>query len=298
MARWPALSLALVAAASCRPSASPAPKSDAGAPPPAAEAAAPLDACADAAAYEVEVRIADGVATPGPGPFTVSMFGAGAYAPLFPIEGSGEGADAVRCQVIGATPSHVRLECQDGPQRKTADVMLSSGHLDAEVTVDGARTTSSVAVRTCARLVSELPARLTGAGATPAPACPDAPPTATADAYLRRGPADAKTGLRAVTLEVPALHIRSSVGQTFLHDRCRSRVTSRGWVFAQCIDGEGGLSAKVAALRGAIVVVRDDGTKESVATPCATRVVLHPLSCTAPECESPDGPAPSPASSR
>jgi hypothetical protein len=275
-----------MAQASCRPSASvPLPGDaandgrDRGAA--ATDAPAVVDACASTSEYDRQIFVEADPMTTGFAPFDVGIFGGGLDVRLFSIDGSGEGADLVDCKAIDAGASHVRVECHDGSQSKSAEVRLSEDHLDLETEVDGARSRREVPVRPCARLVVQgLVYNRPESTTPPSHSCSDAGGGKVVDAFLRLGPASPSTHLASVFLDVPLLRIHRSIGETF-PDSCESAITTRGWAFVGCGGGDDGFHAKGAATRSEIVFEHSSPlgghARQQIPTPCDSRVVLHAL---------------------
>jgi hypothetical protein len=217
-------------------------------------------------------------------PFDVTLEGGGGFLSLFSIDGSGEGADRVKCDITGADSSQVHFDCQDGPQTKSADVHLSNGRLEADVEVDGVSSKRSVPVAWCALLLPvEMDSFLPESPAAPSHVCRDTDGGEAVDAFLRRGPLDAN-GMVPILLEVPHLHIRRSVGKVRVNgfDSCWSEITKRGWVYVHGNDGDGQPVIKVVATRSDIVILGvtpsgDRYAREQIPTPCDARIVLHAL---------------------
>jgi hypothetical protein len=206
--------------------------------------------------------------------------------PLFAIEGSGVGSDGVRCSLTDVEQTHFRLECQDGPQHKSALVRLSGDRLRAEVEVDGATTQREAQVRRCSRLAPELGPLLSRPPRQPSHVCAENKNAGRVDAFLRIGRRPA-SGFAPIVLEVPRLGIHKSIGEA-IAGYCRSAATKRGWVYLYCNDGEMGIAQRVVATPGAVIVDSFDKVLE-IPTPCDSRVVLHPLPCIEVDC---DGGAP------
>ena len=187
-----------------------------------ADAAPPLeDVCARMGSARPVIRLVAGQTTAGYAPFDAEVMGPTFRETLFPIEGSGEGTDQVRCTLEAPGPASFRLDCQDGPARKSATWALSGGRLRIEKDVGGVRSTRDVETGACAELVAELPRALSAAGAeaAPNPACPDTDAGVIVDGVLQRGKkVDERTGMRAVWFEIPRLGIRRQIGDTLRSD--------------------------------------------------------------------------------
>jgi hypothetical protein len=246
--------------------------------------------CASSASSEFDLRIELDPLHRGFAPYDVVAFGAGTRLPLFALYGSGEGADVVRCSEVavdgGAASREVRVECQDGPQSKAADVQLYGDRLEVDVTVDGRHMWRRAKVKPCAQLaVAELALPST-AGPASARACPDAGVTRPVDGFLRRGEVESASGATPIWLEVPALHVRQSLGKSGAGagaERCAGEVTRRGWAHVRCGEGDGALYARVIPLPGEIVVDRAGvgrAPRQRTAIPCDVTVVLHDELCT------------------
>jgi hypothetical protein len=251
---------------------------------PGGTAAAPTpDDCGSALPSDLEIRL---VAVPGywsqPGDLRIAEGGLMDLS-LFPIEGSGVGSDVVKCTLTDIGPSQLRVQCQDGPQFKSADVRLSGEHLDVEVDVDGAKTHTASAVRRCSRLVPEVPFTLDRSPIRPSRVCPDTRNATRIDAFLREGRPKSKSGFGPIVLDIPRLGIHKPIGEA-VAGYCQSRLTKRGWVYVYCNDGEMAFQARVVATPGAITADLWDSSVE-IPTPCDTQVVLHPLPCVYIDCD-------------
>jgi formylglycine-generating enzyme len=268
-------------------------------------AAAPVDPCDMISTLGADIGLTTGATLRGGlEPFDVSLVGAHWSTVLFYIEASGAGTDGVRCSIPQPAPTHLRLECQDGPQSKSADVNLSGGRVEVDVAVDGVHSKQSASVCPVSRLKAALPDRLLRAPAGAPHACAGTGGGKQADASLRLGLAqDSTKPTRQVYLEIPSLGLRRSIGHTGTN-QCWSGVTERGWVFVNCLNGDesdvaDGFIARVVATPGEIVIIHDHDKREQIATPCDARVVLHALPCSADssKCKGAEPEAPSPAPS-
>jgi hypothetical protein len=287
------LALAFVVSAvgeACRPSGGSRPPEavevEVGAPPIATTVVEAGNTCARASEFEVEARVGFDPTHVGFAPNALVVFGAGVYMPLFSLEGSDEGNDRLGCSTrpvdAGAGPDGLWVECQDGPVTRSANVRIADGQLVADIADEGLTKRVSRPLGPCAQRIRAGRLERPRENERAKGRCQDAAPPRPVDGYLRRGKMDRVTGLVPLFLEVPALGLSLSIGETTADpELCSSAVTRRGWAWVKCGAGEDASYAKVTPLPGEVVIdpasVGSQAQRRRIPVPCALRVVLHDL---------------------
>jgi hypothetical protein len=215
-------------------------------------------------------------------PPTVYLAGDKLMLPLFVLRGSGEPHDPAACHSSSTGPHEMRIDCEDGAQKKNARVRVVSGRADVVVEINGERTEQQAPVSLCPELVPDANRDRIRAEA---PDCAKAGPPVI-DVRFVTGPARDR-GSRSVEVVAPALRLRKPLGVTSAPQRCRGAlVTDRRWMYLSCPEPDAGVFAKVVAAPSYVAVTTTDGATERVAIPCGAEVHLHPWAPTPPAASS------------